>query len=337
MHLPRGNFISLKKGIVLSSFLMQSRQDHYTGLVIISSDTVSGSLLFQRGSCILADLPPHSGREAIDEIAAQAGDVVDVELYTLSDSQMHLALEFNPSYRTGEMGGDTTGPVAQPLNTDQRERARTSGYAPSPGSSGATILLPRGKFFSKIEDVPLSAILEDLKTSQFSGYGLIQIGAGEITLVTDGGAILLAHLPPKQGSDALQLMQQYIGETVTADLYSLTPAQMKLALEFNHDYRITTSEKKSVLRIKPQRIGEKPPKRERVATAPLQAVSDIDAQLRVLDTLNVDVMTAQIREDFRGVVEDLDLGHLLDEDESGRREEDQKGAKKESGREDHGF
>jgi hypothetical protein len=336
MHLPRGNFISLKKGIVLSSFLMQSRQDHYTGLVIISSDKVSGSLLFQRGSCILADLPPHSGREAIDEIAAQAEDVVDIELYALSDSQMQLALEFNPSYRTGETGGETTGSVEQAPNTGQRERGRTSGYAPFPGSSGATIMLPRGKFFSKIEEVPLSAILEDLKTAQFSGYGLIKLGAGEITVVTDGGAILLAHFPPQQGSGALQLMQQFTGELVNADLYSLSPAQMKLALEFNHDYRITTSAKKSVLRIKPQRIGEKPPKRERVAAAPLQAVSDIDSQLRVLDTLNVDVMTAQIREDFRGVVEDLDLGHLLDEDESGR-EEDQKGAKKEPGREDHGF
>ncbi|MDT8358229.1 MAG: hypothetical protein RQ758_06975, partial [Methanomicrobiaceae archaeon] len=72
MHLPRGNFISLKKGIVLSSLLTQSRQEQYTGLVTFSSDQVTGSLLFQPGSCILAELPPHSGRAAVDEAAAHA-------------------------------------------------------------------------------------------------------------------------------------------------------------------------------------------------------------------------------------------------------------------------
>ncbi|MDT8358159.1 MAG: hypothetical protein RQ758_06600, partial [Methanomicrobiaceae archaeon] len=246
-------------------------------------------------------------------------------------------LEFNPSCRTGEASPPLSTPAGEPpWRTGQEGRTLPPGTPPVTGPSGASIMLPRGKFFSKIEDVPLSAILEDLKTSQFTGYALIQIRAGEITLVTDGGAILLAHLPPGQGSDALPLMQQYSGERVNADLYGLTPAQMKLALEFNHDFRIETAAKKSVLRIKPQRMGVKPPKRERIAAAPLQAGSDIEVQLRVLDTLNVDVMTAQIKEDFRGVVEDLDLGHLLEGDMSGG-EEDQKGAKKQTGREDHGF
>ena len=336
MHLPRGNFISLKKGIVLSSLLTQSRQEQYTGLVTFSSDQVTGSLLFQRGSCILAELPPRSGKEAVDEATARAEEVVEAELYALSDSQMQLAIEFNPSCRTGEVSPPPA-TAGEPARATGREgHAPPSVNAPVTGQAGASIMLPRGKFFSKVEDVPLSAILEDLKTSQFTGYALIQIGAGEITLVTDGGAILLAHLPPGQGSDALQLMQQYTGETVNADLYGLAPAQMKLALEFNHDFRIETAAKKSVLRIKPQRIGAKPPKRGRIAAAPLQAGSDIEAQLRVLDTLNVDVMTAQIRDDFRGVVEDLDLGHLLEQDERGG-EEDQKGPKKQPARDDHGF
>lgn len=345
MQLPRGTFHSLKRGIALSFLLEELQRDQFTGYCNLSLKDAPVSLVYRNGTVVLAHIPPFRGTEAEERLQKSMNEVVDAELYTLTENQLRLSLEFNQDYCTrGDVNlpddppsADLTSPSPQKsvkpaMPGDPPSRSQgTSRIVAKPLGPLGTIQLPRGKYHSKISDVPLSTLLDDLKNTRFSGTGIISIGEETITIVLDEGITLLAHFPPEQGSAALQLLQMKVEDSVNAELYTLTPAQIKLALEFNREFRVSFSTKTTVIRIKPQKIPEKPLRRERIAAAvtpagrpaaplkeaerlPVRNADNFEEQLHAIETMNLKAMEDQFRDVAKDVVIQLNLGHLLEEE-----------------------
>lgn len=115
MQLPRGTFREIKKSEQVGSILDEFEQKKFSGICNISSDKVSGTLVFKSGKCILAKVQNKSGDTAWDELLKMNIQEVDAALSSLDEAQIQLALEFNKVCRIVK-GGKTiplTGPLPQ--------------------------------------------------------------------------------------------------------------------------------------------------------------------------------------------------------------------------------
>jgi hypothetical protein len=106
MQLPRGTFREIKKSEQVSSILDEFEQKKFSGICNISSDKVSGTLVFKSGKCILAKVQSKSGDTAWDELLKMNSQEVDAALSSLDEAQIQLALEFNKVCRIVK-GGKT--------------------------------------------------------------------------------------------------------------------------------------------------------------------------------------------------------------------------------------
>lgn len=152
MQLPRGTFREIKKAQLISSLLDDLEHEKFSGICSISSDSVSGTLVFKSGKCILAKILKKTGDEAWDELRNIRDNPVDAALSTLDEAQIQLALEFNKQSRVMKVGKNPPPIIsiiqkmADTQDHKQTEKP-TAGRVPSPslrhGSSFTAPPTPR--------------------------------------------------------------------------------------------------------------------------------------------------------------------------------------------------
>jgi hypothetical protein len=321
MQLPLGSVESLKSGIVLSSLFKELKKSGFTGLSRISIDDETASLVLEKGEPVLVECPPYKGKSALKKLQALNARRVDAELYSLTKNQIKLCFKVNSEYRLIK-GNGTPYTSSTTLTPDKRTvevhhpLSTTSSALVQPEITLNEIQLPRGIFHSQRLEITLSSLLDELKNGRFTGYCFSEVENVLVTVVLDGGICLLADYPPDKGSNALQVLQMKVDNTIDAELYSLTPAQMKLALEFNREYRVGMSAKPVVLHMKPQKIPERSLKKRMKAKKKEQESQDFDEQMRAIEEMNLNEMTDDFKDAFKDVIYRLDLDHLMENDDT---------------------
>lgn len=99
--------------------------------------------------------------------------------------------------------------------------------------------LPRGTFHSIKKGMKIALILNSLKEEGFTGSCSIACGDHAIDLVVKEGNILLASCDSSCGNNAMEIIGGLQEQAADASLADLTPAQMKLTLEFNEPCRVS--------------------------------------------------------------------------------------------------
>jgi hypothetical protein len=99
MQLPRGTFREIKKNVTIESLLVEIEHAKFSGISNISAETISGTLVFKTGKCILVKFQNKQGDRGWDELRKAAQEEVDVALSSLDEAQIQLSLEFNKSCR----------------------------------------------------------------------------------------------------------------------------------------------------------------------------------------------------------------------------------------------
>jgi hypothetical protein len=99
MQLPRGTFREIRKNVAMEGLLRDLDGERFTGVANISSPSLTGTLVFRTGKCILIKLQTYRGDAAWDELQNVGIEEVDAALSLLGDAQIELALEFNKPFR----------------------------------------------------------------------------------------------------------------------------------------------------------------------------------------------------------------------------------------------
>jgi hypothetical protein len=210
--------------------------------------------------------------------------------------------------------------------------------------------IPRGTFRALKRGCSLPALIEELRSSAFNGYCRIALGSGLITLVFKKGHILLAGYDALEGDAALERILQSGLVTIDAVLHDLSPVQLGLAMEFS-PFSIVTTETEGISTGKQGSVsgnndGTSPDLRKTGLTKelpdrgnrPVHAtphdipvekpganseipriqVTDDDAsllsrELDALDTMDIELMAAKFRANYRLLMERLELEHLIDQ------------------------
>ena len=102
MQLPRGAFRDIKKGICLVSLLAELKEGSFSGYCKIETGKASATVVMKKGVIILAHSGDYGGAAALAIIGEWMDAGVDAVLHDLSETQLELALEFNPSDRVLE-------------------------------------------------------------------------------------------------------------------------------------------------------------------------------------------------------------------------------------------
>jgi hypothetical protein len=97
MQLPRGTFRDIKRESGLHSLIFHLTDVSLSGYCKIISDETPILLVFRNGTIILAEFGELKGPAALDQISRMGDRTVDVVLHDLNETQLELALEFNPS------------------------------------------------------------------------------------------------------------------------------------------------------------------------------------------------------------------------------------------------
>jgi len=104
MQLPRGTFREIRKSVAIESLLKELDGEKYSGVANISSPSLTGTLVFKAGKCILVKFQNNRGDAAWDELLKAGSEEVDAALSLLGDAQIELALEFNRPCRILKSG-----------------------------------------------------------------------------------------------------------------------------------------------------------------------------------------------------------------------------------------
>jgi hypothetical protein len=104
MQLPRGTFREIRKGVAIESLLHALDGEKFSGVASISSQSLTGTLAFKTGKCILVKFGNSRGDTGLDEILKAGSEEVDAVLSVLGDAQIELALEFNKTCRILKSG-----------------------------------------------------------------------------------------------------------------------------------------------------------------------------------------------------------------------------------------
>jgi hypothetical protein len=99
MQLPRGTFREIRKGVAVESLLHDLDGEKFSGVANISSPSLTGTLVFKTGKCILVKIQNSRGDTGWDELMKAVNEEVDAALSLLGDAQIELALEFNKPCR----------------------------------------------------------------------------------------------------------------------------------------------------------------------------------------------------------------------------------------------
>lgn len=134
MQLPRGTFREIKKSELVSSILEEFERSKFSGICSISSDNLSGTLVFKSGKCILAKVQNKSGDATWDVLQNMSNHEVDAAISSLDEAQVQLALEFNKICRivnTSKTVTVTTLSPQKPADAAHTEKERKP-FSPPP-------------------------------------------------------------------------------------------------------------------------------------------------------------------------------------------------------------
>lgn len=167
MQLPRGTFRELKRGMGLHSLIREMEEACLTGYCKIVSGDTPILLVFSNGKIILAEYGTLTARAAMEEISRTGGGQVDAVLHELSDAQIELALEFNPSARVDRTEGrgagmrsTLSGSRPHPVPPYRGSSPAGSGRLSSRGTEPATF--SRHGIASGASDEETSLLMRDL-------------------------------------------------------------------------------------------------------------------------------------------------------------------------------
>jgi len=104
MQLPRGTFREIRKIVAIENLFKDLEAEKFTGIASISSQSLTGTLVFKAGKCILVKFRNSRGDTAWDELQKEKSEDVDAALSLLGDAQIELALEFNKQCRITRSG-----------------------------------------------------------------------------------------------------------------------------------------------------------------------------------------------------------------------------------------
>ncbi len=124
MQLPRGTFREIRKTVTIESLVQSLEGEKYTGLATISSQSLSGTLVFKQGKFILIKFRDIRGDPALGELQKAGSEVVDAALSLLGDAQIELALEFNKPCRLTRSGIPVSPAAHRPAMHGTRDPAR---------------------------------------------------------------------------------------------------------------------------------------------------------------------------------------------------------------------
>jgi hypothetical protein len=96
--------------------------------------------------------------------------------------------------------------------------------------------LPRGRFQRLIKSTTSRALTEEMGSTQFTGVCTIVLGSESATLVLNEGLVVLAEYGDMKGQHVPDAILEGSETEVAAELNTLTPEQVKLALEFNRPF-----------------------------------------------------------------------------------------------------
>jgi hypothetical protein len=129
MQLPRGTFREIRRNVTIESLLAEIEQEKFSGVSTFSSETITGTLVFKRGTCILIKFQNKSGDRGWEELQNVSAEEVDVALSTLDEAQIQLSLEFNKSGRLTSVHPVSQKPAVSPRQAHPA-RAREQIIAP---------------------------------------------------------------------------------------------------------------------------------------------------------------------------------------------------------------
>lgn len=99
MQFPSGTFCEIKKSELISSIINDVEHTKFSGICRISSNTMSGTMVFESGNCILAKIQDTSGIDAWEDLLKMGNHKVDATFSNLDEAQVRQALEFNKECR----------------------------------------------------------------------------------------------------------------------------------------------------------------------------------------------------------------------------------------------
>jgi hypothetical protein len=142
MQLPRGTFREIRRSVAIESLLRELDGEKFSGVASISSPSLTGTLAFKAGKCILIKIQNSRGDAAWDDLVKAGNEEVDAALSLLGDAQIELALEFNKPCRLVRAAKHATAPAApRPAPAASREQTQTV-HAPRPAGPVAPLKPP---------------------------------------------------------------------------------------------------------------------------------------------------------------------------------------------------
>jgi hypothetical protein len=333
MDIPRGTFSSIRRDILLSAILSEIRETSFSGYATVSCGGGSGSFVFSEGACILAEYRGLQGHAAWQEIQVQGGETVEAGIYHLTSQQIRLASEFN---KKAVVSVVPPPPQAGRSEGGRNDRAGIPRVKKSPEAAGR-LRVPRGTFCEIRRGLSVNEVIDDLRKSGFSGYGLFSGDPGTFTLVFSGGVCILADCGRDLGSAALR-QAQTIERLSEVSLYELSDRQISLALEFNEGYGTASAgavcESGSRRALEDSGVicpssepaphlaaGEQGRQTRRKNDQVSSRMSDLDLlDIGGLDSIDPAAMAADLKSSYVSILSRLDLGHLVDRKEEKERE-----------------
>ena len=142
MQLPRGTFREIRKSVAIGSLLKELDGEKYSGVANISSPSLTGTLVFKAGKCILVKFQNNRGDTAMDELLKAGSQVVDAALSLLGDAQIDLALEFNRPCRILKSGKHATAQVSHRATPSASREPPRSAPTQKPAAPAALLKSP---------------------------------------------------------------------------------------------------------------------------------------------------------------------------------------------------
>ena len=100
MQIPRGTFRTIIRGGNLPALVQKLNNCRFTGYCQSLHDNEMTQFVCDKGRIRLAEFGSLEGDEALEKIVAASHWTSNAILHDLTNAQVHLALEFNPSFKT---------------------------------------------------------------------------------------------------------------------------------------------------------------------------------------------------------------------------------------------
>ena len=170
-----------------------------------------------------------------------------------------------------------------------------------------------GRFVTSEQNYPLIALRDNIVKQNFSGHCIIHKDSDIITLVFIGGTVILAEFPPHRGADALRRIRALVNQRAYVEFYSHTEIQTATVWKFNQICRIDLKGAETA-------TGSDPT--PETGNAGSTGISRQDArkltiddqfakEIQTLESMDLEAMKRRFKEDFKEVITDLDLDHLI--------------------------